>query len=205
MSNQYGGPPQYGGPTMLPGGPGQPPGTQVTWPPGLSASALLEPPSTQLRAQQGVYFYRPHVPVDRPRPWFPADPNIGRQVRRVVRNFSGLTAGTEVPQNIQVDTPATVYALTGAAFNTAAGLSAGLDSFRVRFEYITGDRLDTVSGLGSALLGTAAFPAFIGDVGWSFDRGSAIRVFVTPLIANLAIDIAVWWIEVRGPVNFSMT
>lgn len=191
-----------GQPTMIPGGPGHP--NPVPWPPPQSAYPLLDPPNLETYAKAGATYYRPQVPIDRARPWFIADPNVGRQPRRVVKNFTGLTPGTSSLQTIQCDIPATIYQLTGGSYLTTTGASVGLDGFKVRFSAVNGDRLDTELSLGSTLLGTGEFPASIGDTGWTINRGTVLQVEVRPLVANLAVDIVVWWIETRGPVNFGV-
>ena len=179
------------------GGGQAPPG----WPPTLETGrALLDPPSMMQRAKNGVYYAR--QPVFEPRPWLAVDPGVGSQPRRYVTGITGEPANTEVISTIQIDIPGCIYALTGAAYDTVGNTSAGLDQFLVRFEHSTGDRLDTIEALGSALLGTAQFPALIGGVGWNFDRGSTIRVGITPLVANLRIDVVCWMIEQRGPMNW---
>lgn len=177
-----------------------PPGWPPAPPTAQTAQAALQPPSTMERARQGLRWYR--MPVYEPRPFFPEDPMVGIQPRRYTANITNSTINQEIVKLVQIDIPGTVYALTGAAFDTNALVSLDNNTWLVRFEHSSGDRLDTNSALASCLVGSAQFPALIGGVGWNFDRGSTVRVGVTPLKSNMRIDVALWVIETRGPVNY---
>ena len=179
------------------------------WPPTdyTNQGASLNPPSNQQRAQNPQVQWKRQY-VAEPNPWIPVAPNIGTQMRRFVVNIVNAAVGVETFATIQIDIPGTVYGLTGAAVDTGgpppAALPVGydpLDLFMIRFEHSSGDRLDTAATMASALLGKGDKPAYIGGPGWTFDRGSTMRIGVTPLRATLRIGIVAWMIETRGPTN----
>jgi len=142
-----------------------------------------------------------------PTPTLPKSRYIGEQFRRYVTNFNAMVLNVETVLQVNFDRPSYCLALSGAAYdNTGAALPVGLDSldtFRVRFEHATGDRLDTAAGLGSALVGPGRDPAFISGPAWFFDNGSVCRIGVTPLRNNLDVDIVMWAIETPGPTNLT--
>lgn len=180
----------------------------IPYPPGYqNMRASLDPPTTQQRADNpDVQWVREQV--YEPTPWRPLNPFIGEQFRRYTADVVlNETANTEVPRIIQIDIPATLYGLTGAAVDsTGAALPVGLDpldTFLVRFEHNNGDRIDTQAALGSAMLGTAKFPALLGGPAWHFDRGSSINIGITPLRSNLRIYVVAWMMEYRGPANYN--
>lgn len=173
---------------------------------GAGATASLSPPSDMERMQDT------NQPWDRlqlyyPEPLLPVGNRIAFQLRQRVVQFQSAAANVESVQSIQFDTPGPVYQITAAAYdNTGAALPVGLDSldtFRVRFEHSSGDRLTTVATLGSTICGKGALPALLSRSCWHFDSGSVMRVGVTPLRANLDIDIVAWQYEARGPSNVS--
>jgi len=142
-----------------------------------------------------------------PEPIMPISPYIGKQFRRYVTNFNALVVNVETVLQVNFDRPSYCYALSGAGVeNTGAALPVGmasLDTFRVRFEHATGDRLDTAASLGSSLLGTGDAPALLGGPAWFFNNGSVCRIGVTILVANIDVDIVMWCIETPGPTNLT--
>ena len=178
------------------------------WPPTdySAVGAELNPPSNAQRARDPqVQWTREYVAE--PYPWIPKAPNIGTQTRRFVVEVQNQPVGGEIIASIQIDIPGTAYALSGAAVDTAAppvALPVGydpLDMFLVRFEHSSGDRLDTQAGIASSLIGKGDKPALIGGPGWTFDRGSTLRVGITPLRLTMRITVVAWMIETRGPTN----
>ena len=181
------------------------------WPVNMhNAQAALEMPSTASRARDpGVQWIR--YPVAEPSPWRPVNDNISEQFRRYVMDpIVNGAANTEVTRSIQIDIPATLYGLTGAAMSTTstdfAQGTTGLDHFTIRFEHSNGDRIDTQAAIASAMLGSIATgpgAALLGGPAWHFDRGSAVFAYITPLVANLRIDVVLWVMEYRGPANYN--
>lgn len=134
--------------------------------------------------------------------------NAGVQPRDYVQELLNGVAAVEIVRPIQVDIPGTVYAMCGSAVDsTGAALPVGLDpldTFLFRLEHNSGDRFTTAPTLGSTVLGRNGLPRLVGARGWMWDRGGTIRIGLTPLRANLRINIALWIIEFRGPQNFTM-
>lgn len=164
--------------------------------------ASLNPPSLgQYGGWTRSQVYYPEVLI-------PGREFAGVQPRDYVVNLSAGTANIEVLRPISVDIPGTVYAMTGGSRDTTGtafpvGLES-LDTFKIRIEHNSNDRFVTQTAYGSAVVGTAARPRLVGASGWIWDRGGTIRVFITPLRANLDIDISLWVIEYRGLQNFTM-
>jgi hypothetical protein len=186
--------------------PGRVPG--APWPPNYeNAQASLNPPTYEGFARDVPQWYR--EPVYEPRIFFPNSEHIAKQARIRSVSISNQPANTEVSQFINIDVPAVNYAISAAAIDTAgAALPAGLDpldTFLVRFAHNSGDRLTPISQLGSCVCGSGAFPFLIGGAGWIFDRGGSLEVGITPLRANLRIDVTCWFIEILGPLNYSKT
>jgi hypothetical protein len=174
------------------------------WPPSYQTRALLDPPSLQGFSQQGVQWVRSQVYY--PNPWIPQGNNIGTQPRDYVVQATNQPAGAEFIQTLQIDIPGIAFAICGGARRTdgaalLVGDIFGLTSFDVRFEHSNGDRLTTIAGLGSSILGSAGSPRLIGGPGWVFDRGSTCRIGITPHNALLQITVNVWILETRGPTN----
>lgn len=181
------------------------PASNGGWPAGYDSQAQINPPTYNTFMQQGLQWYRQQVAE--PLVFIPISDRIATQPRLRTITVTNQAANTEVNSFVQVDIPSTVYALSAAAATTDASAlpvgRASLDTFRVRFEHNTGDRLTPTAGLGSAICGTAQFPAKIGGAGWVFDRGGTVLVGVTPLVANMTIDVTLWIIEIRGPSNYN--
>lgn len=142
-----------------------------------------------------------------PTPYFPQHPNLGRQVRDYVRNFTIANSGSTSTQTVQIDIPGCIYALSGAIIRSdGSGFPVGwksLDAVSVQFVYNNGEQLQTLAGLGSAILGSAERPRMLGGPAWTFDRGAQITCTLTSNLANLQISVACWVMEIRGPTNIS--
>lgn len=155
------------------------------------------------------WFRAPYRPTA---PFYSTRPDVGYTTRFYSQGINSATdadyaAGTESIRIIQFDNPAVGIWLTGGVFNNAVGNALPvsvnpLDLFLVRFEYVQGDQLTTNARLGSNVLGTAAQPGEVGGVGWVFNTGSTVTVGITPLVANLRIDVTIACLEFRGPSNF---
>lgn len=170
-------------------------------------NASIDPPSYLNRAFNPAIGWE-RVPVAYATPWRPINANIGEQFRRYVADpVTNSPANAEVIRNVKIGIPGVFYAATGSAIDTAAAdLPAGLDprdTFLVRFEHSNGDKIDTQAALGSCLVGTAEAPAEFGGPAWTFDRGATVTIGITPLRANLRIQIVCYFIEYPGPSNYN--
>ena len=161
----------------------------------------------------------PGIPAWIQRPAFPTapyvstNPNVGRQVRYystgLLNTDADYTVGTEAIRTIQFDLPCRVIAINAmgadatAATATAWQASAGLNTFLLRCEYTTGDRLQITQRIASTYAGSGSLPGMIGDFGWNIDQGASIIVGLTPLVPNLRVDVVFHCIEMRGNTNYS--
>jgi hypothetical protein len=145
-------------------------------------------------------------------PFYSTDPNVGYQTRYysalLISTEADYTVGTEAIRTIQFDIPSRLIAINGASFNTAAGnaLPVGVgprDTFLFRLEYTQGDRLHINARLASTVLGTGERPGEIGGAGWTIDQGASVVLGITPLIANLRIEVTLVCMEMRGPRNYT--
>lgn len=170
--------------------------------------ALLDPFSGQPDPNGNSGLVWAQTPLG-PRPWLPYSVNntVGFFIRIYVVTLDGTDpAGTEVIRPIQVSSPGHVYAITGAARRTdgvalATGQSS-LDQFLLRMDHSQGDKLITSPALGSAVVGTAQFPAYVDLNGWKFLNGATIMFGITPLVTNLRVDVTVKFLEIKAGVNY---
>jgi hypothetical protein len=77
------------------------------------------------------------------------------------------------------------------------------DTFLFRLEYTQGDKLHISQRLGSTVVGTAQRPGELGGVGYTINPGATVILGITPLLANLRIDITLVCLEMRGPSNYT--
>lgn len=199
--------------------PGWPPAPYVAPPqqgyfmppgPNQQSRALIAQPdfpdlAGTMQGTNGEKWYRtPFFPTA---PFVPFNPNVGMIVRHYSTGILNQTAGTEVVNNVLFDIPVRLIAINGAAFTTdAAALPVGrnsLDTFLFRLAYTTGERLDISERLGSTVCGTAERPGELGYAGWSMNAGSSVQVGITPLMANLRVDVVLVCLEMRGASNFA--
>ena len=169
-------------------------------------SAVISMPTTAELGGPGPqrFIRAPFYPTA---PFYSTNPNVGYQTRFYSTGTVNATAGSEVLATVQFDLPCRLIAINGSAFNTAAGntLPAGVDprdTFLFRLEYTTGDKLHITQRLGSTVCGTSQRPGEIGGVGYTIDQGASVSIGITPLLANLRIDITLVCLEMRGPRNF---
>lgn len=180
----------------------------------MDRSAVINmPTSAQLGGEGQVPFVRfPFFPTA---PWYSTNPNVGYQVRFYSTTLQATEpdylVNSEAIRNIQFDIPCRLIAINGAAVNTAAlGNSVGALStvnmnltYLFRMEYTTGDKLHTAARLASTVVGTMENPGEIGGHGYNIDQGASVALGITPLIANLRIDVTLVCLELRGPRNFT--
>lgn len=171
--------------------------------------AVIQMPSVgDLGGQQAnvpAWYRQPFFPTS---PFVSTNPRVGTQVRFYSAGTLNAVANTEVIATIQFDIPCRLIAINGAAFSTAAGnaLPVGVgprDCFLFRLEYTQGDRLHVTQRIASTVVGSGERPGELGSVGWTFDQGATVVLGITPLIANLRIDLSLHCLELRGPSNFT--
>lgn len=174
---------------------------------GPNMLATLTPPNTERRLLNGIPYEE--VPVKDPIPWMPVAENIAWGLNDRVITFTNQTINVEAVGSLGFDLTSNIYALTAAVRTTDGNDISGsygsvLDLFRVQFELSQGRKWQTANAMGSALLGTAQRPRFLGRPGWRFNNGARLLVNFTPLRSNIQVDIVLWAIEFTGPGNLSM-
>ena len=180
------------------------------------AVAALEVPDTESRIVQGVPYQE--VPVAEPMPWMPVANDIAWGLNDRTTTFTGATANVETPNTMGFDLPSVVYAITatvrqstfepqGNFFNfwEGNGFASPLDTFRVQFGLSQGRNWQTTNAPGSTICGSAERPRFLGRSAWRLGEGAVLLVKVTPLLANLNIDIVLWAVEFTGGSNIRPT
>ena len=221
--DQYGRPipPQHGG-TPMHQGTHQDYGYAEDWnqqnmgaPPQQTRSAVITmPTAAQMGGAGPVQFVRfPYYPTA---PFYSTNPNVGYQTRfystGVLYTDADYQVGSEIIRTVQFDIPCRMIAINGSAlyyFGTPAvpaALPLGVkpnDTYLFRAEYTTGDKLHVASRLGSTVVGSDENPGEIGGTGYTIDAGASFVIGITPLMANLRIDITLVCLEMRGPRNFS--
>jgi len=220
MYDQYGRPfppghPGYGVPSDAYVGGGM--GPQVT--PYGSDPANPRPAVLQMPFANQMGGKEPGTPAWVRQPYFPTspflstDPNVGYQTRyysvSLTSADSDFVLNSETIRPLQFDIPVRLIAINGSAFNTSAAggnaLPVGVgprDCWLLRVEYTNGDRLMVNSRLASTVCGTSEQPGELGGTGWTFDQGASDQVGITPLLANLRIDVTFQCLEMRGPRNY---
>ena len=202
--NQYGD--GYGSPEMY--------GAAQQAPEQQRQALLSMPTAGQLGGQGPISFVRfPYYPTA---PFYSTNPNVGYQTRfysaGVLYTDADYAVGSEMIRTVQFDIPCRMIAMNGSALYyfgspvAVAGLPLGVkpnDTYLFRAEYTTGDKLHVSSRLGSTVVGSDENPGEIGGAGYTIDAGASFVLGITPLIANLRIDITLVCLEMRGPRNFS--
>jgi hypothetical protein len=177
--------------------------------------ALLAMPSAgQLGGPDPVPFVRyPFYPTA---PFYSTNPNVGYQTRfyscGVLYSDPDYRVGSGLPRPVQFDIPVRIVGFNASAVYyfgnpmTIAALPFGVkpnDTYLLRAEYTTGDKLHISSRLGSTVTGSCENPGEIGGTGYSIDAGASFMIEITPLMPNLRIDVTLVCLEMRGPRNFS--
>ena len=181
---------------------------------GYRQALLAMPSAGQLGGPGPVPFVRyPFFPTA---PFYSTNPNVGYQTRfystGIQYTDSDYSVGSEMIRTIQFDIPCRLVAFNGSAiyyFGTPAvpaSLPLGVkpnDTYLFRGEYTTGDKLHIAARLGSTVVGSDENPGEIGGTGYTIDSGASFVIGITPLMANLRIDVTLVCLEMRGPRNFS--
>lgn len=141
-------------------------------------------------------------------PFHSTNPRTGYTIRYYSGGLLNGTVNTEALVTVQFDLPCRLIAINGAAFSTAAGnaLPVGVgprDCWLFRLEYTTGDKLQISQRLASTVVGSAEKPGELGGPGFTINQGATVTLGITPLIANLRIDVTLHCMEMRGERNFT--
>lgn len=218
QQQQYGFDPSYQyGQSETAFGPGGPQGPYAAAPithEGARSALISMPSAGQLGGAGAVPFVRyPFFPTA---PFYSTNPNVGYQTRfysvGLLYTDPDYVVGSESLRVAQFDIPCRLIAFNGSAVTyfgspaVIASLPIGVkpnDTYLFRAEYTTGDKLHISARLGSTVVGSDENPGEIGGTGYTIDQGASLSIGITPLMANLRIDITLVCLEMRGPRNFS--
>lgn len=212
MSGQY--PPGY--PPPPPGwtyAPAQQPQPTYAPPPGPGGptAVISMPTAAQMGGEQPLPFVRfPFYPTA---PYYSTNPNVGYQVRfystGLLRTDADYATNSEAIRSVQFDIPCRLIAINGAAIDATQVIAYDSTTMNLQYlfraEYTTGDKLTVTARLASNVVGTMENPGEIGSHGYNIDQGGTMLIGLTPLVANLRIDITLVCLEMRPPRNFSIT
>jgi len=177
------------------------------FPPGTSnPTQLLSPPGFSNYAQaQNVKWTR--IPAHLPQIAVPNAEFITIKPFDMVTVFTGNAANTAYTTTIQFPEPSVIFALTATAIDTtgAALTRDPLDTFTILLTRTNSDKLQTNTALGSTVCGTAQRPRYVGPSGWVQDRGTSITANITPLFANLRVDLVFMVAVIYGPTSFTLS
>ncbi len=181
------------------------------------SAVISMPSSAQLGGAQPLPFVRfPFFPTA---PWYSTNPNVGYQVRYysagILSTDSDFTVGGESIRTVQFDLPCRVIAFNGAAVRLSDPLVQSATQapitkqnmnnlYLFRVEYTTGDRLHTTARLASTVIGSGSEPGEIGGHGYNIDQGASLQIGITPLVADVRIDVSIVCLEMRAPQNFNI-
>lgn len=174
--------------------------------PGPGMAATLNPPNTTQRLINGVPFDM--VRLGDPIAWLPFSPSIAWMSLDNVANITNETANTSIPVRLSFDVPTVIYKIAAAVRNTAGAAIGGqfgnvLDTFTIQVSLTGSGRLfQTTPVSGSTICGTAEFPRIL-DIPWRFDPGATLQVSLTPLIANLLVDVVFYAVQLPGATNIT--
>ena len=178
-----------------------------------NAQAKISLPSIQDLGGQGEipWIRFPYYPTA---PFYSTDPRVGTQTRfygaTLLYTDNDYTVNTQSTRTVQFDIPCRMIAINASSIvydgaNAVTGYVNGIDprdQFLFQIQYSTGDRLHTGARLGSTVCGSFENPGEIGGVGYTIDQGASLQLMITPLVANLRIDITLVCLEIRGASNF---
>lgn len=174
------------------------------------SAVVAMPSSAQLGGEQPLPFVRfPFFPTA---PWYSTNPNVGYQVRFYSTGVNSsdvdYVVGSEMVRTVQFDIPVRVVAINGAAINkqdlTLLNAQNMNLQYLFRVEYTMGDKLHTEARLADTVVGRSVNPGEIGGHGYNVDQGGTLVCGITPLAADLRIDITFVCLEMRAPRNFNI-
>ena len=143
-------------------------------------------------------------------PYYSTNPGVGYQPRfysgGLLSGDADYNQGTEALRLVQFNEPCRLIANNGGAIDQitpALLIDQGRNAFLFRQEFTTGDRLHITQRLGGQVLGSGAEPGEIGGTGYTISGTSSVTLGITPLFANLRIDVTLVCLEMRGARNFT--
>lgn len=174
--------------------------------PGPGMAATLNPPTSTQRLINGVPFDM--VRLGDPLAWLPFSPSIAWLSLDYTANITNQTANASTPVRLGFDTPTVIYKI-GAAVRDTSGAAIGgqfgdvLDTFLIQCVLTGSGRLfQTTPTSGSAICGTAQRPRVL-DFPWRLEPGANLSVNLTPLIANLYVDVTFYTVQLPGATNIT--
>jgi hypothetical protein len=175
-------------------------------------TASAERPNPPARPEQ-MPPWLPGAPFYPTRPWVSTDRGVGNQVRYygtgIDSTATDYVVGSEVSRTLQFDLPVAIMDVRGAATLAEDPIGGGITEFnmnllwKLRIDRAQGDAIHTAARLASTVVGTSSRPGEVGLHGIRVDRGGALIVYFTPLVADLSIDITFACIEYRAPTNYT--
>lgn len=174
--------------------------------PGPNMRATLNPPSDDQRLAGGVPYRMTRL--GEPLAWLPYSPTIAWRNNDRVAAFTNQTANAQATVRLNFDTPSVIYKIAAGVRDTQGNAINGsfgtvLDTFQIQFTLSqAGIVFQTTATYGSTICGTAALPRVL-DIPWRMDQGAAILVNVTPLMANLDVNIVLYTVETPGATNIT--
>lgn len=174
------------------------------------SAVVAMPSSAQLGGEQPLPFVRfPFFPTA---PWYSTNPNVGYQVRFYSTGVTSADVdyqiGSEMVRTVQFDIPVRVVAINGAAIDRTDLTLLNAQNMNLQYlfrvEYTMGDKLHTEARLADTVVGRSVNPGEIGGHGYNVDQGATLVCGITPLAANLRIDITFVCLEMRAPRNFNI-
>jgi hypothetical protein len=175
-----------------------PPGTQ-------NPTSLLSPPGFSNYAQApNVQWHR--IPAHLPQIAIPSADFITTKAFDNAISFTGNASGAAYTTTLQFPEPSVIFALTATAIDTtgAALTRDPRDCFTLALVRTNADKLQSQAVLGSTICGTAERPRYVGPNGWVQDRGSSIQITLTPLFADLRVDLVCYTAVIYGPSSFTL-
>ncbi len=188
-------------------------------PPGIHSGAnMITPGNADLAAQAALQANAQGIGGggQYANPFYPTAPRQYLGSGKMVRDYStGLLStdadyvvGTEAIRNVLFSNGATIIAITGGAFSSAAGnafpIGLGpLDVWLFRMQYSNGELLAVNARIASNVVGDAKRPGQVGFHGWTIQPGQAITIGITPLLASLRIDVTLVVLEQMGASSYS--
>jgi hypothetical protein len=141
-------------------------------------------------------------------PFYSTNETVGYQSRYYSTGIVDGTVNVEQLQRIQFDLPCRLIAINAAVQTTEGTINRivndPLDLFLISLAYTTGDQILVGTRLASTVCGTGSEPAELGGTGYAINTGASMQIGITPLFAQLRIDIVLVCLEMRGSTNYSM-
>ena len=141
-------------------------------------------------------------------PFYSTNETVGYQSRYYSTGISNGTTNVEQLQRIQFDLPCRLIAINASVQTTEGTIDRivgnPLDLFLISLAYTTGDQILVGTRLASTVCGTGSEPAELGGTGYAINTGASMQIGITPLFADLRIDVVLVCLEMRGSTNYSV-